>query len=288
MDTSSVLEKYTLNLSNLPLEVHHLMQEIKNKDIQLTEARKRYQTRDNQLHKFIRANGTLTKHPKESQLYAKIEDDMKKVQQLQKEKIILANTAAFLVSKHLFNFELDIAKLEQDDALPPLPADFLAGDDFEGISGSLKNGPTSDFTESFREGLVSASATPGPRSQSRMGSSVSLDGVSRGQKRKHTLLVRGTSGVGRLKRLKSEEAEERHGMKPEGSGPGNNDDADNNLYCFCQRVSFGEMIGCDNGDCKYEWFHWGCVGITSPPKDDEVWYCPDCAPKMEKRKKKRK
>ena len=38
------------------------------------------------------------------------------------------------------------------------------------------------------------------------------------------------------------------------NGP-NGEDADNNLYCFCQRVSFGEMIGCDNEDCKYEWFH---------------------------------
>lgn len=283
-----MLEKYTLNLSNLPLEVHHLMQEIKNKDIQLTEARKKYQTRDSQLHKFIRSNGTLTKHPKEAQVYAKIEEEMKKVQQLQKEKIVLANTAAFLVSKHLFNFELDIAKLEQDDALPPMPADFLAGDDFDGISSAQRNGATDYGTDSYREGLVSASATPGPRAQSRTGSAVSLDGVSRGQKRKHTLQVRGTSGVGRIKRLKSEEAEERHGMKPDGSGPGNSDDADNNLYCFCQRVSFGEMIGCDNDDCKYEWFHWSCVGITSPPKDDEVWYCPDCAPKMEKRKKKRK
>ncbi len=25
------------------------------------------------------------------------------------------------------------------------------------------------------------------------------------------------------------------------------------LYCYCQRVSFGEMIGCDDDYCKYEW-----------------------------------
>ena len=75
-----------------------------------------------------------------------------------------------------------------------------------------------------------------------------------------------------------------NGIGVENGGP-NGDDADNNLYCFCQRVSFGEMIGCDNDDCKYEWFHWSCVGITSPPKDDEIWYCPDCAPKMEKERK---
>ena len=76
MDTTTVLDKYTQDLSNLPLEVKHLLQELKNKDVQLQEARKRYQTKDNQIHKFIRANGTLTKHPKEQQIYNKIEEDM--------------------------------------------------------------------------------------------------------------------------------------------------------------------------------------------------------------------
>lgn len=31
------------------------------------------------------------------------------------------------------------------------------------------------------------------------------------------------------------------------------EERDENLYCFCQRGSFGEMIGCDSDDCKYEW-----------------------------------
>lgn len=31
------------------------------------------------------------------------------------------------------------------------------------------------------------------------------------------------------------------------------DDADKTLYCFCQRVSFGEMIACDAPDCEHEW-----------------------------------
>lgn len=49
------------------------------------EARKRYQTKDNQIHKFIRSNGTLTKHPKEQQLYNKIEEDMKVMKKLASE-----------------------------------------------------------------------------------------------------------------------------------------------------------------------------------------------------------
>lgn len=34
------------------------------------------------------------------------------------------------------------------------------------------------------------------------------------------------------------------------------------VYCFCQRVSFGDMIGCDNDECKYGWFHLACLGLS--------------------------
>lgn len=46
-------------------------------------------------------------------------------------------------------------------------------------------------------------------------------------------------------------------------------------YCLCHQVSYGEMIGCDNGDCPVEWFHFACVGLASKPKGN--WYCPQCA-----------
>ncbi|XP_030534040.1 PHD finger protein ING1 isoform X1 [Rhodamnia argentea] len=46
-------------------------------------------------------------------------------------------------------------------------------------------------------------------------------------------------------------------------------------YCFCNQVSFGEMVACDNPDCKIEWFHYGCVGLKDVPKGK--WYCSDCA-----------
>lgn len=42
-------------------------------------------------------------------------------------------------------------------------------------------------------------------------------------------------------------------------------------YCFCNNVSYGAMIACDNDSCPMEWFHYGCVGITKPPNGK--WYC---------------
>lgn len=49
---------------------------------------------------------------------------------------------------------------------------------------------------------------------------------------------------------------------------------DNQVYCYCRNVSYGEMIGCDNEECTNEWFHLDCVGLSEPPRG--VWFCPDC------------
>jgi len=46
------------------------------------------------------------------------------------------------------------------------------------------------------------------------------------------------------------------------------------LYCYCNRISFGKMIACDNDSCEYEWFHLGCVGLMEIPKGK--WYCEYC------------
>ncbi|KAL2105743.1 hypothetical protein VUR80DRAFT_7808 [Thermomyces stellatus] len=48
-------------------------------------------------------------------------------------------------------------------------------------------------------------------------------------------------------------------------------------YCLCNRVSFGTMIECDNADnCKAEWFHLECVGLSDIPARTTKWYCPEC------------
>lgn len=86
---------------------------------------------------------------------------------------------------------------------------------------------------------------------------------------------------------------------------GNVIDPDEPRYCICNRVSFGTMIQCDNVDvsatkttatpaqhdkkargkklttphvqnCKQEWFHLECVGLSEIPARTTKWYCPDC------------
>ena len=52
------------------------------------------------------------------------------------------------------------------------------------------------------------------------------------------------------------------------------EDGDDTKYCFCHNVSYGDMVACDNENCPYQWFHWGCIGITEEPVGE--WLCPHC------------
>lgn len=66
------------------------------------------------------------------------------------------------------------------------------------------------------------------------------------------------------------------------AGPGADDDGeDTNLYCFCQTVSHGNMVACDNEKCRFEWFHMSCVGMTQEPEGR--WLCDECKKLPEKK-----
>ena len=38
---------------------------------------------------------------------------------------------------------------------------------------------------------------------------------------------------------------------------------------------YGKMIACDNLNCPIEWFHFGCVGLSSKPRGQ--WFCMECS-----------
>lgn len=61
--------------------------------------------------------------------------------------------------------------------------------------------------------------------------------------------------------------------------------ADEPTYCYCNGVSYGEMVGCDARDCEREWFHLECVGLKVAPKGSAKWYCDDCMKKRPNQKR---
>lgn len=53
------------------------------------------------------------------------------------------------------------------------------------------------------------------------------------------------------------------------------EDGDEPRYCYCNQVSYGNMIACDNDDCPREWFHLPCVQLNKAPSNRTKWFCSD-------------
>lgn len=53
------------------------------------------------------------------------------------------------------------------------------------------------------------------------------------------------------------------------------DEADEPRYCYCNQVSYGNMVACDNDACPREWFHLPCVKLERAPAGRLKWFCSD-------------
>ncbi|KAF2690234.1 hypothetical protein K458DRAFT_413057 [Lentithecium fluviatile CBS 122367] len=53
------------------------------------------------------------------------------------------------------------------------------------------------------------------------------------------------------------------------------EDGDEPRYCYCNQVSYGNMIACDNDTCAREWFHLPCVNLDRAPSGRKKWFCSD-------------
>ena len=59
------------------------------------------------------------------------------------------------------------------------------------------------------------------------------------------------------------------------STSGNQHDRLEMQICYCRGGEHGQMVGCDNEHCPYEWFHLDCLELKALPKS-KTWYCPEC------------
>jgi hypothetical protein len=172
---------------------------------------------------------------------------------------------------------LEIKRLEEDGQIPPLPS---TNPPQESTGTSTPNGTPSSVTQptvntnnllpvatvnrlsgapipqrsASSTGLAVPSQTP-----SHLGTPTPSGSARAAQKRKASTAFRRGSSVDEVAA-----------------------DEDSQVYCFCQQVSFGEMVACDNQSCEREWFHLPCVGLTSPPQGK--WYCDECLAKMGQQK----
>lgn len=191
----------------------------------------------------------------DSPLSAEIDAGMQKVISYAEEKLRIASQVYDLVDAHIRDLDKDLAQFDKE----------LSED--KGKVG-LKEGETARRVLGLDSGLPGAEAAGGQQ------------GAEQRPKRRY---------VRRKGRAPSAEAENEGAAEAAAAGgaaagsadggpapgPPVENDGTEPVYCLCNRVSFGEMIACDNPECLIEWFHYDCVGITQQPKGK--WYCPECA-----------
>ena len=51
----------------------------------------------------------------------------------------------------------------------------------------------------------------------------------------------------------------------------------NAVWCLCAGPEEGQMVACDNQNCRLQWYHFHCVGLVDTPSADTPWFCPSCA-----------
>lgn len=124
-----------------------------------------------------------------------------------------------------------------------------------------KGDRASQVKRSERRGRGSPSASPTP-SSSRASTSPTPSSLPHGHD--------GTAEARSRRRGQATSDEEMEDAEADAEA----EEDDTQVYCTCQRVSFGDMVACDNEDCPYQWFHWGCVGLKEEPKGE--WLCPNC------------
>nr|XP_019044785.1 hypothetical protein I302_06698 [Kwoniella bestiolae CBS 10118]OCF23715.1 hypothetical protein I302_06698 [Kwoniella bestiolae CBS 10118] len=114
------------------------------------------------------------------------------------------------------------------------------------------------------------------------------DGAERGEGEEELVLGLGGGAGGRSRKGKKKKGKKGVVNQPEeivvsqeGVVPAEwNIPADPNepKYCYCNQVSYGQMIGCENEECPLEWFHLSCLGLEQPPTGK--WWCNLCRPKV--------
>ncbi|KAI7819847.1 inhibitor of growth proteins N-terminal histone-binding-domain-containing protein [Gamsiella multidivaricata] len=194
------------------------------------------------------------------------------------EKVALATAAYDVVDRHVRRLDDDLQKYEDEQMIGP--------GRLGNTSSSASGATAADRKDESSNAATSANTTSNKKSTS----SLTQDAPS--TKRKNKAQSNSNNGNSNAA-APTTSSEKRKAVGSSGSSkvakktPSFAElpiDPNEPLYCYCQQVSYGEMVACDNGDCEIEWFHLSCAGLKAPPKGK--WYCKDCSQKSKKPQKK--
>ncbi|KAM0353670.1 hypothetical protein ACHAPU_001683 [Fusarium lateritium] len=206
-------------------------------------------------------NGAEPKLPKEASLPIKTENPKKEVERTEAASAPPVTATNITTAPTTTVNKKDPKKPDENDrkseSLPPAP---------QVSTVTTKSGraskPSTPALATFQEAVQ-------PRSRS----SRNNDGAGTGKKNQKKLGPTIHAAVAQL-------ADEDTNNSMPGDEEDGDIDADEPTYCYCNGVSYGEMVACDADECPREWFHLECVGLKVAPTSKAKWYCEDCKERL--------
>ncbi|GAQ84154.1 FYVE/PHD zinc finger-containing protein [Klebsormidium nitens] len=173
----------------------------------------------------------------------KIEAEQEHCLGLATEKVLLAQQATELITSQIARLDEDLGSFEEDLKVEGKLSDFA----FTPVSFEKKRPPA---------------PPPQPTSARKQDPAPEYDDREPERPRAPAITVR----------RKSQPSQPSPGVV-NAANPGGGDPQDS--FCICGGQSYGDMVQCDNEDCKGGvWFHYSCVGLNQAPRNK--WYCPAC------------
>ncbi|KAI9469430.1 inhibitor of growth proteins N-terminal histone-binding-domain-containing protein [Coemansia mojavensis] len=256
------LEEYLDTLEALPMELQRqftLMRELDALSQDIQEQMKKTTT------EFIDHRPTPT-DPKNGEYLRSFIQLFSTVLKHGEEKVALATQTYDLVDKHIRKLDDDLAKFEERNlAMPQRTIMHTWSNGSPSVAHGEEEERRRDMSAAGRKRRgrgespqMSKSSTPSARRNGRGGTHVGARGASESRSRVATSKA---------------PAPDFSEMPIDPNEP---------RYCYCQQVSYGEMVACDDDNCEIEWFHLGCVDLKAPPKGQ--WFCRDCSQKHKRRR----
>lgn len=202
------------------------------------------------------------------------------------EKMHVTSVAADIVSKHMYRINNDYKVVVGNNEIPelvrlgPLNHRALVSDQLAAAEAAK----TSQLhrSETRREAMAAKRANKDgddvdKKRKVKETTPLEAQGANGKKRRKENEKTQVVSSQDKKRTLSKPKREKDNEPGSQGTGLGSEP-----TYCYCNQVSFGEMVGCDGDTCEREWFHLPCIGFKNPPKGK--WYCDDCLAKMKKGK----
>ena len=155
-------------------------------------------------------------------------------------------------------------------------------------------------------GLKSKRPQPRSRMKDQLQDSLSPTGLPVKRSHKKGAGLAAQAAAMQAKRVTKDPAEDAASSMADGEQEDDDEEANGEeaIYCYCQGISYGEMVACDAQDCPREWFHLECVGLEKAPGKNSKserhlspgsqsntdtlslakWYCDDCKENLKKAK----